>query len=178
MLRKSSISAAAIAVALGTTMAVAQTPPPSQPTSPPTQRTTPTPPRTEAKPAAPVTGQIVTQDATTMLGKDLVGQSVYEPDKKTKIGSIVDLILGKDGKTVDGFVIGVGGFLGIGEKNVALKMERLQMAPQPDGSMILSMDVKKDELANAPEFKTRKEQESERVRSEPAKQPVEQKKMR
>ena len=177
MLRTSSVSAAAIALALGTTMAVAQTPPPSQPTSPPTQRTTPPPPRTEAKPAAPVTGQIVTQDATTMLGKDLIGQSVYEPDKKTKIGSIVDLILGKDGKSVEGFVIGVGGFLGIGEKNVALKMEKLQMASQPDGSMILSMDVKKDELANAPDFKTKKEQDNERVRTEPAKQPVQPKKM-
>ena len=50
-----------------------------------------------------------------MLGKDLVGQTVYAPDK-AKIGSISDLVLSKDGKTVEGFLIGVGGFLGIGER--------------------------------------------------------------
>jgi hypothetical protein len=38
----------------------------------------------------------------------------------------------KDAKTVEGFVIGVGGFLGIGEKSVALKMDRLQMSQNPE----------------------------------------------
>jgi len=71
-------------------------------------------PATEA-PKTPVTGQILVQDANTILVKDLIGQTVYAPDK-AKIGSISDLILSKDGKTVEGFVIGVGGFLGIGAK--------------------------------------------------------------
>ena len=70
------------------------------------------------------------QDANTVLAKELIGQTVYAPDK-TKIGSISDLILSKDGKTVEGFVIGVGGFLGIGEKSVALKLDRLQIMPDP-----------------------------------------------
>ena len=65
--------------------------------------------------------------ANTILAKDLIGLTVYAPDK-AKIGSISDLILGKDAKTVEGFVIGVGGFLGIGEKSVALKMDRLQIS--------------------------------------------------
>ena len=67
------------------------------------------------------------QDANTILAKDLIGLTVYAPDK-AKIGSISDLILSKDGRTVEGFLIGVGGFLGIGEKSVALKMDRLQDA--------------------------------------------------
>src|SRR5438045_7320518 len=86
-------------------------------------------------PKAPVAGQIVVQDANTVLAKqDLIGQTVYAPDK-AKIGSISDLILSKDGKTVEGFVIGVGGFLGIGEKSVALKIDRLKMSSGLDSVM-------------------------------------------
>jgi uncharacterized protein YrrD len=65
----------------------------------------------------PVAGQIVVQDINTILAKDLIGQTVYAPDK-AKIGSISDFILSKDAKAVEGFVIGVGGFLGLGEKSV------------------------------------------------------------
>ena len=88
--------------------------------------------------------------------KDLIGQTVYAVDK-AKIGSISDLILSKDGKAVEGFVIGVGGFLGIGEKSVALKMDRLKMRSLPEGTMELSMDMTKDELSNTPTFKSKRE---------------------
>jgi len=43
----------------------------------------------------------VVQDANTVLAKELIGQTVYASDK-TKIGSISDLILSKDAKTVAG----------------------------------------------------------------------------
>ena len=62
------------------------------------------PSATETK--VPVTGQITVQDSNTMLAKDFIGLNVYAPDN-AKIGSISDLILSKDGKTVEGFVIGV-----------------------------------------------------------------------
>lgn len=129
-------------------------------------------PNAEVKPKAPVTGQILMQEENTILAKDLVGQTVSDPEK-AKIGTISDLILSKDSKSVEGFVIGVGGFLGIGEKAVALKMERLMMTPEADGSLRLVMDAKKEELANAPTFKSRKEQlaekqAAERARSQPA----------
>ena len=57
-------------------------------------------------------------------------QKPYAPDK-AKIGSISDLILSKDAKTVEGFVIGVGGFLGIGEKGVATRTGRARWASRP-----------------------------------------------
>jgi uncharacterized protein YrrD len=124
-----------------------------------------------------VAGQIVVQEANTVLAKqDLIGQTVYAPDK-AKIGSISDLILSKDGKTVEGFVIGVGGFLGIGEKSVALKIDRLKMSSGPDSVMQLSMDVTKEELTNTPTFKSKRDQDSEKAaeqrRSEtPAQRPM------
>src|SRR5262245_54132948 len=113
MTLRTAVSVTTLAMALGLApQAMAQTPP--------AQRA----PATEA-PKVPVAGQIVVQEANTVLAKqDLIGQNVHAPDK-AKIGSISDLILSKDGRSVEGFVIGVGGFLGIGEKSVALKLDKL-----------------------------------------------------
>jgi sporulation protein YlmC with PRC-barrel domain len=155
---KTGASAAALLLVLGFGPALAQTSPPSQQA----------PKATEA-PKAPVTGQIVTQEDNTILSKDVIGQTVYAPDK-TKIGSISDLILSKDGKTVQGFVIGVGGFLGIGEKSVAMKIDRLQIGQDKDG-LLLTMDAKKEELANAPSFKSKKDLQAERQSAERASNP-------
>jgi hypothetical protein len=151
MTLRTAVSVTALTVALGLApQAIAQTQPP--------QRA----PATEA-PKAPVAGQIVVQEAKTVLAKqDLIGQTVYAPDK-AKVGSISDLILSKNGKSVEGFVIGVGGFLGIGEKSVALKMEKLKMASGANGAMELSMDMTKDELSNTPSFKSRKDVKAEKA---------------
>jgi sporulation protein YlmC with PRC-barrel domain len=150
---------AAIVLSLTAGAAMAQTSP---------QPPTPTAPQRSEAPKAPVTGQIVMQDANTILAKDLIGQTVYATDK-AKIGSISDLILSRDGKTVDGFVVGVGGFLGIGEKSVALKLDRLQIAGDTQGGGLqLMMDAKKDELANAPSFKSKRDQDAERQAAERA----------
>ena len=135
--------------------------------------TTPANKPAAAAPSAPVPGQIVTQDANTVLAdRDFIGQTVYAPDK-AKIGTISDLILSKDAKSVEGFVIGVGGFLGIGERNVALKMEKLKVSSNQDGSTLLTMDMSKDELSNAPVFKTVRDMEAEKRRNEaPAQRPA------
>ena len=168
MILKTAASVSVLAVLLGATAAMAQT-------SPPAQR--PAPSATTEVPKAPVQGQIVVQEANTVLAKqDLIGQTVYAPDK-AKIGSISDLILSKDAKNVDGFVIGVGGFLGIGEKSVALKLDKLKMASGADGAMELSMDMTKDELRNTPTFKSQKDQNAEkqaaeRARNQPATTPM------
>lgn len=161
---RAAVSVAALAAVLGNSpQAMAQTPS--------TQRT-PT-----AQPVAPLPGQILVQDANTILAKgDLIGQTVYAPDK-AKIGSISDLILTKDGRSVEGFVIGVGGFLGLGEKSVAMKIDRLTMASGADGTMQLTMDAKKEELTNTPTFKSKADQEAEkaaeqRAREAPAQRPT------
>src|SRR5688572_24238067 len=99
---KTGVSAAALALSLALLPAAAQQVAPSEV-------------RPEAPKQALVAGQIVTQPDDSILARDLIGQSVIAPDN-TKIGSITDLVLSHDGKTVDGFVIGVGGFLGIGER--------------------------------------------------------------
>jgi hypothetical protein len=70
-------------------------------------------------------------------------------------------------RSVEEFVIGVGGFLGIGEKSVALKMDRLEMTPNPEGDgLVLMMGANKEELKNTPTFKSKKEQDAEKQAAE------------
>jgi sporulation protein YlmC with PRC-barrel domain len=159
MMLKTGASVAVLTLLLGVSTAMAQTSPPAQRPAPPT------PPAATEVPKTPVAGQILVQDANTVLAKELIGQTVYAPDK-AKIGSISDLILSKDAKSVEGFVIGVGGFLGIGEKSVAMKLDRLKMTTGPNGAMELAMDVKKEELTNTPTFKSKKDQDAEKQAAE------------
>jgi sporulation protein YlmC with PRC-barrel domain len=148
---KSGASVAVIATVLGLSAALEQT---NQP-----------PPAATPAPKAPVAGQMMTQPADTFLTRDIVGQTVYQPDD-TKIGTISDLLLSKDAKSVQGFVIGVGGFLGIGERSVALQMDKLKMTSDADGRVKLVMDMKREDLANAPAFKSLREIEAEKKAAE------------
>src|ERR1700754_4911729 len=59
----------------------------------------------------------------------VVGLSVYN-DKNESVGSINDLLTDKDGKIVAG-VIGVGGFLGVGEHLVAVPFEKVKFSTEP-----------------------------------------------
>jgi sporulation protein YlmC with PRC-barrel domain len=52
-------------------------------------------------------------------------QSVYDP-QDNKIGEIMDVLVARDGK-VTALIIGVGGFLGIGEKDVAVPFNAVQV---------------------------------------------------
>jgi hypothetical protein len=59
------------------------------------------------------------------------------------------------------YVIGVGGFLGIGTKDVALSPTSFQVMPANDkDKMKLKLSMTKDELKNATEFKPHKEASS------------------
>ena len=116
---------------------------------------------TASQPAPkPVEGQIIMQSENTVLASVLKGASVYGPDGSS-IGSINDLIVGTDGK-IDGVVIGVGGFLGIGERNVAVKWDKIQLHPGDSGTVRLLLSATKDDLKNAPPFKSKADQEQEK----------------
>ena len=59
----------------------------------------------------------------------LMGLDVYN-EANEKLGDINELILGKDGK-VNAVVIGVGGFLGMGEHDIAVSMDKLKFVETP-----------------------------------------------
>ena len=77
-------------------------------------------------------------------------QAVYDPND-SKIGDIDDVLIDKSGK-VTGLVIGVGGFLGIGEKDVIVPFTAVKNTKKGD-KWWLSLDEAKDDLKKAAGFK-------------------------
>ncbi|MBB6412696.1 PRC-barrel domain-containing protein [Mesorhizobium sangaii] len=110
--------------------------------------TTPAPAQTPAvqEPAAArvhAEGSIVT---------NIIGETVYNGtgDDAENIGKVSDVVFDKDGQAKS-VVIGVGGFLGVGAKNVAFDYDKLQWA-EKNGDRWLVAQTTKDELTAQPEF--------------------------
>ena len=59
----------------------------------------------------------------------LIGLSIYN-DQNEKLGDISEILVDKSGK-VEGVVIGVGGFLGMGEHNIKVDMAKLKFVDEP-----------------------------------------------
>ena len=76
-------------------------------------------------------------------------QSVYD-NSDNKIGDVNDLLVGNNGK-IEAVIIGVGGLLGIGEKNVAVAFSSLKIA-EKNGSRYLVVDTTKEALQAAPGY--------------------------
>lgn len=75
-------------------------------------------------------GHWITQEkAGQWRGSKLKGLNVYNNNNE-KIGDIDDLIVDRNGR-VEAVVIGVGGFLGMGEHNVAVPFGDLKWIDQP-----------------------------------------------
>lgn len=84
---------------------------------------------------------------------ELMGVNVHTLDDQN-IGSVSDLIVDKDGQIV-AIVVGVGGFLGMGEKNVAIGWGHVTQSGTAE-ERELRIDVSRDDLLAAPEFEERK----------------------
>ena len=98
------------------------------------------------------------------------GTSVLGPDN-AHIGDVSDMLFDKNGKIL-GLVVGVGGFLGMGQKNVAIDMSAFQVVPYDTGAATtggggnapsvtanndptqvkLKVSWTKDQLKQAPDF--------------------------
>jgi hypothetical protein len=151
MFTKFMISTAAAALLAGSAFAQAPSPSPSQ-SSPPAMQPSPS---TSASPSssAQASGKFVTEQkpdqilATKFKGTDVIGAN------NEKIGDVSDILFDKDAKVL-AYVIGVGGFLGIGQKDVALAPTAFQLMPPTDrDNMKLQLSMTKDELKAAPDFK-------------------------
>ena len=80
----------------------------------------------------------------------LIGTAVRNPAGET-IGDINEILLDKNG-TVAAVVLGVGGFLGLGERDVAISFSSIQMMRDKDGKDVLTVNATKDTLKTAPAF--------------------------
>ncbi|PWL17903.1 photosystem reaction center subunit H [Falsochrobactrum shanghaiense] len=88
-----------------------------------------------------------------IMVSSFIGQSVYESDAADaqSVGKLNDLIVSPEG-TIEAAVIGVGGFLGVGEKDVAVSPDQLQLATRSDGKKWLVIKATKEQLNDAPGF--------------------------
>jgi sporulation protein YlmC with PRC-barrel domain len=104
----------------------------------------------------PATGEVFLQAAVAddHLASKLIGAAVYESDSADaqSIGTVNDIVIADNG-AVSAVVVGVGGFLGIGQKNVALDFTSLHWSTR-DNAPVLVAAVTKDDLNNAPAFDT------------------------
>ena len=119
-----------------------------------------------SKSATPADGHITSQATNTVLGTDLIGKTAYGSDQK-KVGTINDVIMKQDGSGIEGVIIGIGGFLGLGEHNVALKMDKFSFRPSENGRVMVILTASKEELQATPAFKSKADQEAEAARNAP-----------
>lgn len=75
-------------------------------------------------------GFLTYQEGSQLLGSGLMGADVQGPDGES-IGTVDDLVLDTDGQ-IQAVVVGVGGFLGIGAKDVAIMNDRLEFVLAQD----------------------------------------------
>ncbi|WP_062112292.1 PRC-barrel domain-containing protein [Aureimonas sp. AU40] len=94
--------------------------------------------------------KFVTVSEADVMASRLEDVDVYN-NQNEDIGEIEDLVI-KDGKTISGVVVSVGGFLGIGDRYVLLDPSSIVLADQ-NGTLRAMVNTSKDELTNAPEFK-------------------------
>lgn len=120
---KRHVALASIGFAMLATTAIAQTSAPS-PASPSAPAATPAPAPEKAKvPDNNLAGQGKWR-ATKLIGVD-----IYGPDSK-KVGDITEVLFDKTGK-IEMVTVGVGGFLGIGAKDVAIPFDQVSWSDEP-----------------------------------------------
>ena len=142
---------------------------PADPNAAPMTDAAPMAPATDA-PTAPADSTMSTTDAAvaptsilatgyTVTDKDnlateIIGKQVYssEATDAEHIGDVNNLVVGDNGQ-IAAVVIGVGGFLGIGEKNVAVNYSELQWVVAEDNTERFILPTTKDALKTAPDFK-------------------------
>ena len=89
--------------------------------------------------------------ADEVRASKLIGTKVINTANET-IGDVNEVVLGKDGK-VAAVIVGVGGFLGMGEREVALTFDSLRMTRDSGNNLVLSVNATKDGLKAAPEWR-------------------------
>ncbi|MDR6871675.1 sporulation protein YlmC with PRC-barrel domain [Bosea sp. BE125] len=120
-MHKRHITFTSIGLAMLATTAIAQT---SAPTAPAPSSSAPTASTSSAKaPDQNLAGQ------GKWRASKLMGVDIYGPDDK-KVGDITEVLFDKTGK-IEMVTVGVGGFLGIGAKDVAIPFEQVTWSDQP-----------------------------------------------
>lgn len=104
----------------------------------------------KAAPTGTTVEFLAKQQANEHFASELIGASVTNAAGET-LGDVNNLVIGPDGD-VAAAVIGVGGMLGIGEKNVAVSYDALQTKTEDDELMVV-LNTTKAELEAAQDYR-------------------------
>ena len=109
-----------------------------------------------AAPAAGATGGpsfVARQQDDEMLTGSLVGTQVLNAADEF-LGEINDVLLAADGR-LKAAVVGVGGFLGIAERDVAVPWDALAVSRDEDEDLLLRLDISREQLRGRPRVRDR-----------------------
>jgi hypothetical protein len=91
------------------------------------------------------------QKTDDMLASTIIGKPAVNSQDES-IGDINDLVTDRSGKILAA-LIGVGGFLGLGEKDVAVRFEDLNLTRDENNNVKVVLNISKETLASAPDYK-------------------------
>lgn len=94
-------------------------------------------------------GYMESPPANGMAASDLIGSDLNTSGDES-VGEIGDLIIDQDGR-VAAILVNVGGYLGMGEKHVAIEWNAVKMSGNPD-DRDLRVDMTRDDLQSAPSY--------------------------
>lgn len=104
----------------------------------------------EEQPPSPPEGPFIAeQEGDTLLASELQGLTILGADGE-EIGAINDVILHPEGG-IFGATVSVGGFLGIGAKEVALSWTQFEYMPE---EQLARVDLTREQLEETPDFKS------------------------
>lgn len=163
---KAFVSLAALSLMAGYAVAQTTTPPttttPQTTQQPSTQTPSATQPSTTQQPSATKPNEQVVKSGNVTWyqrtnddwpASEIIGTEVRN-NAGENIGDVNELILANDGK-VRAVVIGVGGFLGMGERDVAVSFNSLKITRDDDNDEVITIDATRDTLSNAPQWERR-----------------------
>jgi sporulation protein YlmC with PRC-barrel domain len=100
---------------------------------------------------AAATGQQMAEIGSQDLSaENLIGQAIYSPEEET-VGEVGDVIFDQSGG-IEAVVVDVGGFLGMGEKPVAIQFDALNVQKDEAGDLRLMVNATQEQLENAPTY--------------------------
>jgi sporulation protein YlmC with PRC-barrel domain len=109
---------------------------------------------------------VAQQPADEWLARVFIGQPVYNVAGEA-IGDVNDLIFNRKGQ-ISTVVIGVGGFLSIGEKGVGVPYSKLTFNVGKTGERVIVVALSKQELTQAPAFKATEKTTFDKVKDKAA----------
>lgn len=130
-------------------------PPPAPPTTPEVSPQTSAPPTPRTAPEAPPRGaatpppQSAVQSVAPEAAEAILGQRVTDPDAK-EIGRLVDVLVDASGQP-EAAVIDFGGFMGVGNRKIAVHWSSLRFSPG-DPKRKVTLVMTPDQIKAAPEF--------------------------